>query len=489
MKTTASDYRHRVMSCWLGKAVGGTLGQPYEGYDGPLDLTFYDPVPTDMIPNDDLDLQVLWACVLDKMSVPVIDRDVFADAWRDHVAFPWDEYGIAIRNLRSGLRPPYTGIYDNWFVDGLGAAIRSEIWACLAPGQPELAAQYACEDAVVDHRGDGIHAEMFLAALESAAFGTSDIEKLLDTGLSVIPSDCRLARAIAATRKWCREDHDPETVRKRIMTEWGNQNFTDVVMNLPFVVMALVLGNGDFGRTICMAVNCGGDADCTGATAGAVMGIAFPDRIGENWLRPIGRKLVINDGITGITPPATLDGFTDLIVSLRERVTLRPAAAAPSPEPDYRRLAIPAEAGLFRPWVRQDDGRTPPRFPAKTEKITLPGFFNTIPAAPIPLNALYMIRIKFWTPTARKVRFMLNSSANNRAWLDGAFVLGRENGRMAPSFHRAPINQYKDWELTAGEHELLLGLAPNAKEKEISWVFGFGNASDKQWVTDFEFHS
>ena len=53
------EFRKKVIGCWLGKAAGGTLGQPYEGTEGPLSLSFYDPVPTDMIPNDDLDLQVL----------------------------------------------------------------------------------------------------------------------------------------------------------------------------------------------------------------------------------------------------------------------------------------------------------------------------------------------------------------------------------------------------------------------------------------------
>ena len=40
-------YRKKVMGCWLGKAAGGTLGQPYEGCDGPLNLTYYNPVPTE----------------------------------------------------------------------------------------------------------------------------------------------------------------------------------------------------------------------------------------------------------------------------------------------------------------------------------------------------------------------------------------------------------------------------------------------------------
>jgi hypothetical protein len=85
------SYRERVMACWLGKAIGGTLGMPFEGADGPLDLHFYDPVPTEMLPNDDLDLQVVWACVLDRMDEAQVNRHVLAQAWLDHVAFPWDE--------------------------------------------------------------------------------------------------------------------------------------------------------------------------------------------------------------------------------------------------------------------------------------------------------------------------------------------------------------------------------------------------------------
>ena len=53
-------YREKVLGCWLGKAVGGTLGGPVEGKPGPLTLIYYDPVPDRMLPNDDLDLQIVW---------------------------------------------------------------------------------------------------------------------------------------------------------------------------------------------------------------------------------------------------------------------------------------------------------------------------------------------------------------------------------------------------------------------------------------------
>lgn len=475
------EYRKKVMGCWFGKAVGGTLGQPYEGCDGPLNLDYYKPVPTDMIPNDDLDLQVLWAYALNQMASPVIDRDVLADAWLEHVAFPWDEYGIAIRNLRKGIRPPLSGSYDNWFKDGLGAAIRSEIWACLAPGEPDKAAAFAYEDACVDHSGDGIYGEQFFAALESIAFAESDMNKLLDAGLKVIPGNSRLAQAINDTREWCSLSADPLTVREHILRKYGNENFTDVVMNIPFAVMALLLGKGDFSKTICLAVNCGRDADCTTASVGAVMGIINPDCIDEKWLKPIGRKLVINDGITGITHPATLDGFTDMLIDLRERVSLRNSTDKPSLEA-VNQQKIKAETGIFSSWFAQDSGRFSPKLNKPTEICEFSGNYASIPASKVPTDSIYMMRFHFELEHKQEVRIMFNSSSNNRVWIDDKYIFGRENGRMAPSFHRAPLNQFADMELEAGKHEFLVGIAPANEEKEIKWVIGVGDAKTHQWL-------
>lgn len=192
-------YLEKMMACWLGKAVGGTLGMPYEGVNHCLNLTFYDPVPTEMLPNDDLDLQVVYAFLLEQMTAPRVDRHLLMQAWK-HIGMSPDEYGICKRNIALGLHPPLTGEYDNWFQAGMGAAIRTELWACLAPGDPELAAAYAEEDACMDHAGIGIEAARFLAALESMAFVESDMERLLDGAQRMIATDGELGRAIADTR-------------------------------------------------------------------------------------------------------------------------------------------------------------------------------------------------------------------------------------------------------------------------------------------------
>ena len=56
MNYPVSEYRKKVRGCFIGKSVGGTLGMPFEGNLNVNEVTYYDPVPTSMVANDDLDL-------------------------------------------------------------------------------------------------------------------------------------------------------------------------------------------------------------------------------------------------------------------------------------------------------------------------------------------------------------------------------------------------------------------------------------------------
>lgn len=61
-------YQQKLMACWHGKNIGGTLGGPYEGFPQINHLTFYDPVPQEAMPNDDLELQAMYVAALLKME-------------------------------------------------------------------------------------------------------------------------------------------------------------------------------------------------------------------------------------------------------------------------------------------------------------------------------------------------------------------------------------------------------------------------------------
>ena len=212
------EYRNRVNGCWMGKNIGGTLGMPMEWERSRNQVTYYthdlDGKP---LPNDDLDIQILWLLALEDKGIH-IDAKTMGEYFNEFMIFTHAEYGVAKTNLRTGFQPPVTGSFNNDFKDSCGSYIRAEIWACLFPGKPEKAAEYAFEDAIIDHGdGEGVYAEIFIAVMESAAFYIKDIRKLIEIGLSYIPEDCAVSHAVRSAVETFDAGISEEDAREHIM--------------------------------------------------------------------------------------------------------------------------------------------------------------------------------------------------------------------------------------------------------------------------------
>lgn len=483
-KNSEKKLYSKIRACWLGKSIGGTLGLPYEMQDGPFNLTFYDPVPTKMLANDDLDLQVVWAVVMSKMKEVKVDRYVLAKAWQDHVRFPFDEYAIALKNLALGIKPPVSGRYDNWFAGSMGAVIRSEIWACLAPGKPEIAALYAYEDACVDHDGDGIWAEIFMASLESMAFIENDLKILFENSLGNISVQSVLYKAVIDTMTWWEDSYMWRVVRGQILEKYGVENFSDVTMNVCFIVLALLAGKGDFGKTICIAANCGKDTDCTAATAGAIMGILNPSGITEKWLKPIGNSIVVSPEIVGVAAPKTIEAFTEMVIDIRKRLSCKP----PQVEEiftDTAKYAIPVEMGF----VDRVEGlgfsaNAPiPTMPDDSQIIELPGNLASMDTSEFQ-NEVVLLKYKAYIDKPGIYNIMLNTKENCRVWIDGSRAFGRESGIMTPSPHRKILNQFIEINLDSGVHEMLVAIKKPEKTRTIEWVIAVADGDTYLWVPE-----
>jgi len=297
MKINREEFRDKLYACWIGKNIGGTLGAPYEGQRVMHDIKGFTTKPGEPLPNDDLDLQLLWLYTIEKHGINKFSQNMLADYWIDWVTPHWNEYGIAKANLKLGLLPPLSGEVENerWQTSN-GAWIRSEIWAALTPGCSDLAMKYASMDAMVDHGlGEGTYAEMFTAALQSAAYFESDIRKLLDIALAKIPSDSRLAKAVKLVISCYENGESYIEAREKLVEQSKDIGWFQAPANVGFVVIGLLYGEGDFKKSCLYAINCGDDTDCTGATVGATMGIIGGTKaIPEDWREHIG------DGINTI---------------------------------------------------------------------------------------------------------------------------------------------------------------------------------------------
>lgn len=218
------NFPSRIHSCWLGKSIGGTLGLPVEGRMERLNLSFYDPVPTVAPPNDDLELQLVWLELVEK-SHGELTADDFARAWLDHIHYMWDEYGRCRWNLRRGVPVEAAGTFENPFHDGTGSPIRSEIWACLFPGDPESAAWYSAMDASLDHGHEGIAGGVFFAVMQSLAASGMPLRSAIDRAMDYLPAHLETAAALQLVV----EIHGEGALAwEELLRQHGNDNFTSV---------------------------------------------------------------------------------------------------------------------------------------------------------------------------------------------------------------------------------------------------------------------
>lgn len=317
MQLTYAQYRDKVRACWLGKNIGGTLGAPFECIRGVFDVDYYThDLSKGVLPNDDLDLQMVWLNAAEVYGKNLTAQEL-GEYWISYVVADWSEYGAGRNNLRYGLMPPISGWYNNHNRDSCGCFIRSELWACLAPGHPEIAVKYAREDAICDHAQEGMYAEIFCAALQSAAFVEDDREKLMEAALSYIPADCAIAQVAAAAKEFYLSGMDWKQARKVMLQRFpgsfgllqevsptgiptgetdpeipaGPLGY-DAPSNIGIMLLGWYYGEGDFSRSICIAAGCCEDGDCTAGTLGAVLGIMNGTAcIDEKWLVPIGDEI------------------------------------------------------------------------------------------------------------------------------------------------------------------------------------------------------
>lgn len=268
------EYYDKVYGGWLGKCLGGAAGAAVEGIKKLIPCEDFREMMRPDLPNDDLDLQLLWLEVLQKKGSAVTAVDL-ADAWNKQCWYPFNEYGIFLKNYERGIMPPYSGSFNNpLFCEGEGAPIRSEIWGMLCPGNPERAAYYAELDATLDHTGEAVWIEQYYAALEAQAFYEKDREALIKGELSYLPEHSR-SRKCAELVISCYQNKntDWKIARSKMLQRFGHFDFTNAVTNLGIVLIALLYGGDDLALVINIAFRSGFDTDCTCATAAAVWGI------------------------------------------------------------------------------------------------------------------------------------------------------------------------------------------------------------------------
>ncbi len=316
------ELRDKIYACWLGKNIGGTIGAPFEGKQQINNCTGFTSKKGEPLPNDDLDLQLIWLKAIREVGPLNLNARILGEYWLEFITPFWNEYGIGKANMRRGIAPPISGQLNNHWKHSNGAWIRTEIWACLYPGDVENAIYYAYQDAAVDHgSGEGTYAAIFVAAIEAAAFIFSDLRALINLGLSKIPETSKMYQYITKVLE-CYDGGKTWLETRNIITDMTTSDpelgWFQAPANVSYAIIGLLYGKGDFKETILIACNCGDDTDCTCATAGSVLGIINGTKIiPSDWKAYIGDSIItvsVNKGATYV--PKTCTELTNDVMDM-----------------------------------------------------------------------------------------------------------------------------------------------------------------------------
>jgi ADP-ribosylglycohydrolase len=323
----------RIHAAWQGRVSGCLLGKPLEvlsfreGPDGvrkylrnanamplrdyvPL-LDRYPVVARERAccrghieraePDDDIDYTLLALLLLEQHGAGLRIDDV-ARAWLRLLpaGATWTAERAAYRKLLDRMAEQFVNgeaagfdlaeCSDNPYNDWIGGQIRADLYGWVCPGRPALAAELASRDASLSHRGDGVHAAAFIAALAAALPACGDLDTALDAALAEIPSHSGAAEGV----RFGRSIAGMTDAVARLHAHYQQLTPLHAVNNLALVVWALLAHAGDFSATVGEAVAAGWDTDCNGATVGglcALAGTPIDDRWTTPWQGRIGTRL------------------------------------------------------------------------------------------------------------------------------------------------------------------------------------------------------
>lgn len=331
-------YEERVYAGVLGKLIGVYLGRPIEN-----EAWTYERIMAE--------LGEIYYYVNEKLNRPLIvtDDDIsgtltFLRALPDYDNSPnltptqigqtWLNYIIESRNilwwgglsnstehtaylrLRNGIQAPYSGsarLNSKIVSEQIGAQIFIDGWALVAPGDPQLAADLSRSAASVSHDGEAIYGAQVVAAMEAQAFVESDIDKLIDVGISFIPTDSVIYRMITDIREWHAGEPDWHRTRERIAATYGYDRYggnCHIIPNHALIILSLLYGEGNFQKSLMIANTSGWDTDCNSGNVGCLLGIRnglAGLEAGPDWRGPVADRLYLPtaDGGRAVTDALT----------------------------------------------------------------------------------------------------------------------------------------------------------------------------------------
>jgi hypothetical protein len=303
--------KDKIAGGWAGKMIGVTYGAPTEFRA--LGRTYEDSIkwkPSDIkgsIWQDDIYVQLTFLMTMDKYGIDApskLYQQMFATA-----GYPlWHANMQARKNYYDSIFAPLSGTPEyNIHADDIDFQIEADYIGFMCPGMPRTATQIADKIGRIMNYGDGIYGGIFVAALYSEAYFTTDIPQIIDRALLSIPPESdynKIVRDVIKLHEYYPDDW--RAAWQELENKWGDVDICgagspfniDAKLNGAYIVMGLLYGEGDPVKTLEISTRCGQDSDCNPSNALAVIGVikgfsGLPQNM-QDGVKAIGDSLFIH---------------------------------------------------------------------------------------------------------------------------------------------------------------------------------------------------
>jgi hypothetical protein len=199
----------------------------------------------------------------------------------------WHANAAGRDNLRRGIPAPASGHYAaNPHADDIDWQIEADWAGIITPGQPDAAIDLAWRAGHVMNYGDGVYGGVAVAAMHAAAYFAKDVDEIIQVGRQSVPEGSEYRQVIEDVIRWHNENPTEwEYTWNKLQEKWGNDDRCpdglkdpfniDAKLNGAYVFVGLIYGQGDFEKSMSIAMRCGQDSDCNPSSVGGILG---------NWL-------------------------------------------------------------------------------------------------------------------------------------------------------------------------------------------------------------
>ena len=311
IKFTPDELMNKIKGGWAGQTIGVTYGGPTEfKYRGRMisdDVQVpwgeQEYVQKIMTENswlyDDIYMDLTFVEVFERLGIDApVDSLAMAFA---NAPYPlWHANQAARYNILNGIMPPLSGDWRfNPHADDIDYQIEADYAGLMSPAMPNTASEISDKVGHIMNYGDGWYGGVYMGAMYSIAFASNDVEFIVTEALKTIPEQSKYYRCMSdVINFWRANPDDWKKAWQMVEDKWNNdiacpegvlEPFNiDATVNSAYVIIGLLYGGGDFGRTIDIAMRCGQDSDCNPASAGGILGTAIGyDNIPAEWLEPL----------------------------------------------------------------------------------------------------------------------------------------------------------------------------------------------------------